>query len=186
VPGWLYHHLTVVGPAEALVFFVEAARGAGVVPWRHDPARVEEDVLTLALAQSPERRNLSAAGCRILARQLRAALEAHQTKAAARGGQGASCPFDLHALLPVPDALLARGPGDPQALAWMRQHWGVTAGLRHPVLRPGAIAGRRLPPGYGVAGWGFFTDGGTPHAAIAQFALRWPALRFDLQPRPMD
>jgi len=89
-------------------------------------------------------------------------------------------------LLPVPDALLARGPGDPQALAWMRQHWGVTAGLRHPVLRPGAIAGRRLPPGYGVAGWGFFTDGGTPHAAIAQFALRWPALRFDLQPRPMD
>jgi len=59
------------------VFFVDAARGAGVVPWRHDPARVEEDVLILALAQPPERRNLSAAGCRILARQLRAALKAH-------------------------------------------------------------------------------------------------------------
>jgi len=53
-------------------------------------------------------------------------------------------------------------------------------------LQPNAIDGPRLPPGYGVAGWGFFTDGGTPYAAVAQFALRWPALRFDLQPRPLD
>ncbi len=183
-PGWLYHHLTASGPAGPLAAFVAAARGPGAVPWRHDLAALEEDVFNLAVAQPPAQRRLSVAGCRILARQFRARTEAQQAQAAARARHSLACPFDLHALLPVPDGVLQRGPADPQALAWLAAHWGVTDRLRHVVLRPGATAGRRLPAGHHVVGYGFFTDGGTPHAALAQLGPRWTALRLVLQPRP--
>lgn len=183
-PGWLYHHLTVSGPAEPLASFVAAARGSGVVPWQHDLASIEEDVFNLAIAVPPARRNLSVEGCRILALQFRTRLEAHQARASALVGASRACPFDLHALVPAPPAILRRGPRDPQALAWCRTHWGVTDRLRHVALRPGATAGRRLARDHQVAGYGFFTDGETPHAAIAQLAPRWTALRFVLQPRP--
>jgi len=183
-PGWLYHHLTASGPAEPLAAFVAAARGSGVVPWRHDLTALEEDVFNLAIAQPPAQRRLGVAGCRILARQFRARIAAHQAHAAAQVGHDRACPFDLHALLPVPDSVLQRGPADPQALDWLAAHWGVTDRLRHVVLRPSATAGRRLPAGHRVAGYGFFTDGGTPHAALAQLGPRWTALRLVLQPRP--
>jgi len=178
--GWLYHHLTASGPAGPLAAFAAAARGPGAVPWRHDLAALEEDVFNLAVAQPPGRRRLGAEGCRVLARQLRAQVEAHQ----ARAGHSLACPFDLHALLPVPDSVLRQGPAHPAALAWLSGHWGTTDRLRHVALRPGATAGRRLPGGHGTAGYGFFTSGGTPHAAVAQLGPRWPALRFVLQPRP--
>lgn len=183
VPGWLHHQLTVSGPDAALAAFVAAARGPGTVPWRHDPAGVEEDVLNLLLAQPPAERTLSAAGCRILARQVLMAVEARLAQAAARAGQDRACSLDLHALLPVPDALLGRGPDDPGVLAWMRAHWGVTAALRHPAPRLGATSGPQLPAGHDAAGWSFFTEGETPHAAVAHLRLRWPALRFDLTPQ---
>ena len=183
-PGWLHHHLIVSGPAEPLASFMAAARGSGVVPWQHDPAGVEEDVFNLAVAVPRAQRNLSVEGCRILARQFRSRVEAHQARAAALVGASRACPFDLHALLPAPPAILQRGPRDPQALAWLRARWGVTDRLRHVALRPGATAGRRLPRGHQVASYGFFTDGETPHAAVAQLASRWTALRFVLQPRP--
>ena len=35
-----------------------------------------------------------------------------------------------------------------------------------------------------MIGYGFFTAGDTPHAAVSALAVRWPALRFALQPRP--
>ncbi len=182
--GWLYHHLTASGPAEPLAAFAAAARGPGAVPWRHDLAALEEDVFNLAVAQPPAQRRLGVAGCRVLARQFRARVAAHQARAAARVGHDQACPFDLHALLPVPDGVLRRGPADPQALAWLAAHWGVTDRLRHVALRHGATAGRRLPAGHRVAGYGFFTEGGTPNAALAQLGPRWPALRLVLQPRP--
>ncbi len=183
-PGWLYHHLTASGPAEPLAAFVAAARGPGTVPWQLDLAALEEDVFNLAVAQPPARRRLGAEGCRVLARQFRAQVEAHQARAAARAGHGHACPFDLHALLPVPDSILRQGPAHPAALAWLSEHWGTTDRLRHVALRPGATAGRRLPRGHGIAGYGFFASGGTPRAALAQLGPRWPALRFVLQPRP--
>jgi hypothetical protein len=183
VSPWLRHHLEVSGPDAALAVFVAAARGPGTVPWRHGPAGVEEDALNLLLAQPAAERTLSAAGCRILARQVGMAVEARHAQAVARAGQDRACPLDLHALLPVPDALLGRGPDDPEALGWMRAHWGVTAALRHPARQPGATAGPRPPAGCGAAGWSFCTEGGTPHAAVAQLRLRWPALQFDLAPR---
>ena len=128
-------------------------------------------MLNLLLAQPPAGRGLSAAGCRILARQVLLAVEGRRAPDAARAGQDTTCPLDLHALLPVPDTLLGRGPHDQAVLAWMRAHWGVTGALRHPV---------RWPAGQNAAAWGFFTQDETPHAAIIQLRLRWPALRFDL------
>ena len=36
------------------------------------------------------------------------------------------------------------------------------------------------------SGYGFFTAGETPHAAIAALAARWPGLHFVLRPMPAD
>ena len=105
---------------------------------------------------------------------------------AARVGIGKDCPFDLHALLPVPAATLALGATHPDALAWLATHWGVTDRLRQVVLRPGATANRRLPRGHAVIGYGFFTAGETPDRAIATLTAAFSPLRFVLAPRPAD
>jgi len=34
-------------------------------------------------------------------------------------GRSRACLLDLHVLLPVPNAILALGPTDPAALAWL-------------------------------------------------------------------
>ncbi len=189
-PAWLYHHLTITGPAAAAWDFAAAARGPGVTPWRIDGAVLEEDVFNLAVGQPPARRALDVAGCRILARQFRDRVEARQARAVALVGRGRggaasqACPFDLHTLLPVPDAILRQGPTHPAALAWLAAHWGVGDGLRHVAARPDPRPGRRLPRDHAVIGYGFFTGGDTPDAAIARLAPRWPALRLALQPRP--
>ena len=101
-------------------------------------------------------------------------------------GHRTECPLDLHTLLPVPGAILALGPTDPTALAWLSDHWGVTDRLRQAIVRPAATAGRRLPRGHVVIGYGFFTAGETPRAAIDALNVRFPALRFALVPRPAD
>ena len=189
--GWLYHHLTVTGPAAAVAAFAAAARGAGVTPWRLDFSVLEEDIFNLAASQPPARRNLTIAGCRILARQFRERVERRQGRAAALVGQGQGCPFDLHALLPVPDAILDLGPTHPEALAWLAAHWGVTDRLRQVTLLKYPKPGRRLPKGHAVIGYGFFTGrhgrgGETPTVAIATLGPRWPPLRWRLQPRALD
>ena len=184
-PHWLYHHLTVTGPAGLLMAFAAAARGAGVIPWQIDAGRVEEDVFNLAVSQPPARRNLSVAGCRILARQFRERGEMRQAKAAALVGRSRACPFDLQQLLPVPEAILALGPSHPTALAWLSAHWGTTERLRQ-VTGRALIPGRRLPQGHAAVGYGFFTASETPQTAIDRLAAVWPDLRFTLQPRPSD
>ena len=187
---WRYHHLTITGPADAVAAFAEAARGAGIVPWRLDTARLEEDVFHLAASQPKAMRSLTIAGCRILARQFRERVEARAVQAAARVGRsrawGRACPFDLHTLLPVPAAILDLGPSHPEAAAWLLRHWGLTDSPRQAAERPHARAGRRLPAGHSVVGYSFFTAGETPDAAVAQLGLRWPTLRFGLQPRSLD
>jgi hypothetical protein len=125
--GWLYHHLTITGPSDRVAAFADAARGSGIVPWRVDGARIEEDIFNLAASQPKEMRSLTIEGCRILARQFRERVEARAAR-----------------------------------------------------------AGKRLPAGHAVLGYGFFTAGETPHAAIAGIAEAWSDLRFVLQPRPVD
>ena len=183
-PAWLYHHLTITGPAGPVEAFAAAARGSGVIPWQLDGATLEEDVFNLAAAQPPAQRRLSIEGCRILARQVRDRAEARQARAIALVGCSRACPFDLHALLPVPDAVLQLGPNHPQASAWLEENWGTADKPRHVAGRPDARPGRRLPRNHAVLGYGFFTPGDTPRAAVAQLAARWPALRFALKPRP--
>jgi len=192
-PAWLYHHLTVTGLAGTVDAFAAAARGSGVTPWQLDGAALEEDVFNLAAAQPPAQRRLTVEGCRILARQVRDGVEARQARAAARVGCslaetqgvcGRACPFDLHRLLPVPEAILQLGPNHPKALAWLQEHWGTSHGLRHAAGRPDARPNRRLPKDHAVLGYGFFTAGDTPGAAVARLEERWPALRFALQTRP--
>jgi hypothetical protein len=193
---WLYHHLTVSGPAEAVMSFAAAARGSGVVPWRLETARLEEDIFNLAASQPSAIRTLTIEGCRILARQFRDRVEARAARAAALVGRsgacpggtcpGRTCPFDLHTLLPVPVAILALGPTHPDAVTWLAAHWGITDSPRQVAERPGATAGRRLPGGHQVVGYSFFTAQETPQAAIMELGRRWPALRFDLQPRSLD
>jgi len=188
-PAWLYHRLTITrltitGPAGVVAEFAAAARGSGVVPWQIDSAALEEDVFNLAAAQPPAQRSLSIEGCRILARQFRDRVEARQARAAALIGRSQACPFDLHAMLPVPAAILQQGPMHPASLAWLRDHWGISDGLRHIVELADPRPGRRLSRNHAVLGYGFFTGDDTPRAAIAQLAARWTALRFVLQPRP--
>jgi hypothetical protein len=185
-PDWLYHHLTISGPADGVENFAAAARGAGAVPWRLDGADLEDTVFNLAVAQPARGQKLTVAGCRILARQFRDRVEAHQVRAAARVGHSFLCAFDLHALLPVPDDILQRGPTHPTALAWLAANWGVTDSPRQVSIREKATTGRRLPRGHRVIGYGFFTLGETPEAAIAQLAAQWTARRFRLVARPAD
>ena len=199
--AWLYFHLIITGPAAAVDAFATAARGAGVTPWRLDYGMLEEDIFNMAAAQPPASRNLSIAGCRILARQFRERVERRQGRAAALVGRCQGCPFDLHALLPVPDAILDLGPSHPDALAWLAAHWGVTDRLRQVTRLQRPKPGRRLPKDSSVVGYGFFAGGDsgggsspggdgnsgeTPAIAVATLAARWPALRFRLQQRPLD
>jgi hypothetical protein len=182
---WLYHHLTISGPDAVVTSFAEAARGSGIVPWRLEAARLEEDIFNLAASQPGAIRSLTIAGCRILARQFRERVEDRAARAAARVGRSRACPFDLHTLLPVPAPILELGPTHPQAQTWLAQHWGITDMPRQVAERHGAKAGR-LPAGHTVVGYSFFTAGETPHTAIAQLGSRWPALRFVLRLRPLD
>jgi hypothetical protein len=193
--AWLYHHLTLSGPADRIGAFAAAARGAGVVPWRLDFAAIEEDVFVRAISQPPSHRHLTVQGCRILARQFRERVEAHQARATALVGQSRACPFDLHTLLPVPAAILQLGPMHPEALAWLAAQWG-TDRLRQVTERIKPPIGRRLPKTHSSIGYGFFTAGndgpgtaashrlGSPYAAIARLGDLWPDLRFLLLPRP--
>jgi hypothetical protein len=183
-PDWLYHHLTISGPAETLARFAAAACGAGITPWQLDFAAIEEWVFARAVAQPASRRHLTVAGCRILARQFRERVAVRQARAAALVGQRLACPFDLHALLPVPAAILQLGPSDPTSLAWLAAHWGIIDRLHQVAVRPNATTGRRLRKTHAVIGYGFFTAGETPHAAITQLREHWPGLGFSLAPRP--
>ena len=185
-PAWCYHHLTVSGPADKVAAFAAAARGAGVIPWRLDFAALEEDIFVRAVAQPARQRNLTVDGCRILARQFCERVEARQARALALVGRSHACPFDLHTLLPVPAAILQLGPTHPEARAWLAANWGITDRLRQVVERPQPGIGRRMAKGYAAIGYGFFTDGETPHRAIAQLGARWPGVGFRLLPRPAD
>ena len=78
----------------------------------------------------------------------------------------------------VPPEILALGPTDPAALAWLTEHWGTTDRLRKVHQRAKPRPGRRLPVGHAVIGYGFFTHGDTPYAAMARLGTHWPALRF--------
>ena len=179
---WLHHRLLVAGPAGTLADFQAAACGAGIIPWRLDLDRMEEDLfLMLAAPPPPQRRRLSLVGARALAGQLRDAAEQRQGAALARVGRNRACALDLHTLVPVPDDVLQLGLDHPEALAWLWAHWGTTAALRHVAAEP--VLPRRAAPGDPAAlRLAFWSADWTPWRALATVRARWPALRFDIRP----
>jgi hypothetical protein len=203
---WLYHRLQVTGPAAELAGLRDAAAGAGTVPWQLDLDRMAEDFFHLLVAPPacagsliPPARRLSLAGARIVADQLCAAVARRQALAAAQVGHRRACPFDLQALVPVPDAVLRRGPDDPIALDWLWTHWGTTQTLRHVAddatatavlraratehAREGTKHAREGPAGEAAWAVSFWSADWTPWRALAQIAARWPTLRFETRPR---
>lgn len=176
---WLHHRLTLRAAPDDLAAFRAVARGAGIIPWRLDLDRLEEDwFLRLAAPETPQPHRLSAAGARILAAQLREAVARRYAIAVSAVGVSQACLFDLHALVPVPDEVLALGPDDPRALTWLWEHWGTTAALRHvteTTPEKDRLAGATMVLSFWSADW-------TPWRALARLAEQWPALRFDIRP----
>jgi hypothetical protein len=148
---------------------------------------MEEDVFhLLAVPPSSQPRTLSVAGARVLAGQLREAVGRRHERAVARVGASQACPFDLHALIPVPDEILRLGPDDPVTLAWLWEHWGTTQPLRH--VAEDIIAGREMRRRPVLAAEQdaihvtFWSADWTPWRALEAMAERWPGLRFDVRP----
>ncbi len=185
-PDWLHHHLTVTGDADLVTLFRHAAAGPGAIPWRDDLGQAEEDWFHLLAAsrgaQGP--RSISLHGARVLAGQLRDAVERRREQAAVRAGRGGggACPLDLHRLLPVPAALLRLGPGHPDARRWLWANWGTTWPLRHVAELPAPKAGRPPSRTPGRLRLGFWSADWTPWPAVARLRRDWPALRFEVRP----
>ncbi|MCB4825323.1 hypothetical protein [Roseicella aerolata] len=180
---WLYHHLRVTGTPETVAAFRAAAAGAGLIPWTHDAGAAAERWFHLLLAPPPPAgRTISLEGARILAGQLRDAVEARGQLVAERAPESRACPLDLHRLLPVPDRLLRLGPDHRESHAWLWEHWGTTEALRGVVELPigGRGGARRRDSGLYWAG--FWSADWTPWPALLALRARWPRLRLDLRP----
>jgi hypothetical protein len=167
----------VTGPADQLEAFRTAAAGAGVIPWQLDLDRMEEDVFLRMMAPpAGQKRTLSLDGARMLAAELRAAVGRRHALAVAGVGHSTACPFDLHALVPVPAEVLLLGPDHPDALLWLLTRWGTTQALRHVVGRPPSIVGgQAFRVTFWAADW-------TPWRALEKVRAAWRGLRFDVRP----
>ncbi len=180
---WLHHRLMISGPEQAVAAYALAARGAGIIPWRLDLDRIEEDLFhRLVAPPPPQRRSLSLVGARALARQLRDAVAARHEAAVARVGVSHVCPFDLHTLVPVPPDILRLGPDDPAALAWLWENWGTTDALRHVAVEPAPALRVPPPDGTAILRIGFWSADWTPWQAVRTLIDRWPMLRFEVRP----
>jgi hypothetical protein len=178
---WLFHEMVISGPAAAMGAFLEAAAGAGNIPWEYPDLDLEEEDRVQALVQPPDgSRGLDVESARVLARELREAIFDHQKKVIAATAQSRACPFDLHRLVPVPAEILQLGPDHAASLAWLQSNWGTTVPLRHVQLltdKPGGAkrktVRRKLE---------FFSADWTPWATLAAIREAWPALGFDVRP----
>lgn len=180
-PDWLRHVLTISGPAIEVRTFQEAACGAGAIPWALPDLSTEEEDRFYALVTPPDgTQGLRPEAARVLARLLRAAEEAHADRVARAARQSRDCPFDLHALIPVPSDLLRRGADDPASRAWLRGHWGVVRALRQVRRLPGREDRRRRRSAQ--LDYEFWSADWTPWAALARLRADWPALLFDCRP----
>lgn len=176
---WLYHHLRVAGDAGDLAAFRAAAAGPGLIPWMHDRGAAAEAWHHLLVAPpAPQRRILSLEGARILAGQLRDAVEARGRLATERAAQGRACPLDLHRLVPVPARLLRLGPDHAETRAWLWEAWGTTEPLRGVVELP-AMTRHGAP---GLLRLGFWSADWTPWRALLALRAAWPSLGFELRP----
>jgi hypothetical protein len=190
-PDWLAHRLTVTGPKEAVAAFRHAAAGPGRIPWQLDYERLEEDWSLKLLAPAPSAQDaafraagISAHGARTAARQMRTALELLEARMQALPAQQL-CPLDLHALVPVPQKILALGPDHPESLAWLWANWGTTWPLRHVEVVPNPDAAGSSAAGQFSMSLKFVAADWTPWRVIAAVRERWPGLEFSLAVLPL-
>jgi hypothetical protein len=177
---WLRHELVVSGPPADVAAFRLAAEGAGAIPWRHPDLDLDEEDRVHALLHPPDgSAGLRLAAARVLARQLRGAVEANLYRVTEAVGRSRLCPLDLHALLPVPGPVLRQGPDDPGSVAWLRANWGVIQALRQVRLRDDPPDRRRRHAAR--LRYEFWSADWTPWAALLALRARWP-LVFDLRP----
>jgi hypothetical protein len=182
-PDWLYHHLRVTGDPAEVAAFRAAAAGPGVIPWADSVGAAAEDWFhLLAVPPAPQQRTLSLEGCRVLAGQLRDAVEARQRLVAERAATSRACAFCLHRLLPVPDRLLRLGPEAPDSRAWLWANWGTTAALRGVVELPVPGRGKPRRPDPGLFWVGFWSADWTPWQAIFALRARWRDLSIAVRP----
>jgi hypothetical protein len=180
-PDWLHHRLTISGPPAEVGRFRKASAGAGIIPWQLDLERMEEEYFHLLVA--PEQRSISIAGARIFARQLRDAVQRRHDLAVTRVGRSQARPFDLHALVPVPTDILALGPGEPRALAWLWEHWGTSDALRHVAEETVRTTDVEITGNTETAfRVSFWSADWTPWRAFDDLKSVWPLLRFDIRP----
>jgi hypothetical protein len=190
-PDWLAHRLTVTGPMEAVAAFRHAAAGPGRIPWQLDYERLEEDWSLKLLAPAASAQDaafraagISAHGARTAARQMRTALELLEARMQALPAQQL-CPLDLHALVPVPQKILALGPDHPESLAWLWANWGTTWPLRHVEVVPNPDAAGSSAAGQFSMSLKFVAADWTPWRVIAAVRERWPGLEFSLAVLPL-
>jgi hypothetical protein len=181
---WLYHQLRIDGPAGPVHAFRSAAAGAGIIPWHLDLDRMEEDFFhRLVAPPAGQARTLGLEGARMLAAELRDAVARRHALAMARVGRSQACPFDLHALLPVPQDILRLGPDHPDALSWLWARWGTTQALRHIALAPAPPSRSPAPADTATFRLSFWSADWTPWRALAAVQVQWPALRFAIAPQ---
>ncbi len=168
---WLRNELTVSGPATSVARFRQAAQGPGTIPWPLDLDHETARLLAPMAADGIE--------ARLLAQDLRDTIEANHARALNPANQR-RCPLDLHRLIPVPATILARGDDHPEALHWLRTHWGTTWPLRH-VRALDRHADRRLRRSARFV-VEFWSADWTPWQAIRQLRRDWPDLVLDIRP----
>jgi len=163
-PDWLFHVLTVSGPVDGLDRFRRAATGPGIIPWSDDRLIGEDLVDRLVREQPGPGAGTEAQG--LIDRVLGLCRPSSRV-----------VPLDLHALVPIPDDILALGPTDPRARSWLWTHWGTTQPLRQviPVVdRPGAV-----PDVWSVSFW---SADWTPWRALGKIRRGWPMLSLAVRP----
>ncbi len=185
-PEWLPHVLIVTGPVADMAAWRKAAAGPGVIPWVADYDRLEEDWVHALLTPPPSERGISVEGARILAGQLRERIEQQDRRAAETRFGSLACPFDLHALVPVPSRILRLGPDDPAAIAWLWENWSTTWPLRgvEEVAPDRAMAA--LPKGHGSVHFRFWSADWTPWSALVEIRSRWPSINIHVSVRAVS
>jgi hypothetical protein len=115
----------------------------------------------------------------ILARELREAEFQHQNKVRAQAGSRL-CPFDLHALVPVPSDLLDLGRDNKRSVAWLRAYWGVLQALRQVALVPAGC--KKLRGKQAQLTLEFWSADWTPWPAIVTIRQRFADLTLKVTP----
>ena len=180
-PDHVCSRLEVSGEPQCLYEFVNAAAGPGFLDWEIDWYGAFDEAFGRSLiGGAPSLGAAAAVGHKLTDRSW------HRVGAARRAAEldPRRCPFDLGALIPVPDAVLRRGYRGAGE-AWLWQHWGVGAPLRHVTLEIVQRPFQQKLPAL-AAVYRFLSEDWAPALAIGRIRESWPSLCFELACRFPD